>query len=242
MRGTGFAGRAAMLAVLALTGCTGGPAPDRAGGVGFGDYSAYLAQREAALQGNAPIPAAVTPPSAAAPAAPAAAAPGAPLNVMGTALIAPATAPAAATTVTTAPLDPAETAPATAAVISDENDFEAVAARESIASDRARLEANRAAYQQVEPTALPERGADAGPNLAAYALAAPNQLGQPVFNRSAIKLANHDRACARFASADLAQTAFLSNGGPQRDAGNLDPDGDGFACSWDPTPFQAVRQ
>ena len=33
---------------------------------------------------------------------------------------------------------------------------------------------------------------------------------------------------------EIAQMAFLSSGGPQRDTLLLDADGDGFACSWVP--------
>ena len=235
--------QAALAGLLALGACTGAP-PDRPAGVGFGDYEAYLTQREAALAGTAPIPPAISPPGA----APIAATPsgnplpatGAPLNPMGAALVPPATATApVAPPVEERPLASA-VAPG-AATISDEQNFEAVAARESIQSDAERLAANRAAYVQVPTTALPERAGDAGPNLAAFALAAANRLGEPVYNRIALKFVNHDRACGKYASADLAQTAFLENGGPERDLGNLDPDGDGFACSWDPTPFQAVR-
>ena len=40
----------------------------------------------------------------------------------------------------------------------------------------------------------------------------------------------------------IAQAEFLRRGGPDRDPKALDPDGDGFACSWDPRPFQAARQ
>ncbi|MBW6506201.1 MAG: hypothetical protein K0B00_05540 [Rhodobacteraceae bacterium] len=234
-------------AMLALGACTDGAPPDRAAGVGFGDYNAYLAQREAALQGNGPIPPALSPPSGGATTAISAAPLGnAPLNPMGAALTAQPTpageavqplgavAPAA---IATAPLPVAPGA----AGISDEQSFDAVAARESIESDKARIEANRAAYVEVAPTPLPERAANAGPNLAAFALAATNRLGEPIYNRLAIKIVNHDRACSKYASADLAQTAFLQNGGPERDLGNLDPDGDGFACSWDPTAFQSVR-
>jgi len=236
-------GGAVLAAALALGACTAAP-PDRPAGVGFGDYEAYLTQREAALAGTAPIPPAISPPGA----APVAAAPpatGAPLNPMGAALpppLATATAPVAPP-VEVRPLaaPAAPSAAPGAATISDEQNFEAVAARESIQSDAERLAANRAAYVQVPTTALPERAGAAGPNLAAYALAAPNRLGEPVYNRIGLKFVNHDRACGKYASADLAQTAFLENGGPGRDMGNLDPDGDGFACSWDPTPFQAVR-
>ena len=48
-------------------------------------------------------------------------------------------------------------------------------------------------------------------------------------------------ACRRFSNADEAQRAFLANGGPQTDRGGLDPDGDGFACSWDPTPYRQLK-
>ncbi len=51
-----------------------------------------------------------------------------------------------------------------------------------------------------------------------------------------------ERNCAKYGSPDLAQMAFLSKGGPKRDRMGLDPDGDGYACSWDPAPFrQAVK-
>ena len=41
---------------------------------------------------------------------------------------------------------------------------------------------------------------------------------------------------------DVAQEAFLAQGGPQSDRKGLDPDGDGFACDWDPRPFRAALQ
>lgn len=92
----------------------------------------------------------------------------------------------------------------------------------------------------ISPAATPPATA-AAPNLAAYALQAQNRLGQPVWPRGGLALTNHDRACARFVSSDQAQMEFLRRGGPERDPRNLDPDGDGFACAWDPTPFQSVR-
>lgn len=92
----------------------------------------------------------------------------------------------------------------------------------------------------ISPAATPPATA-AAPNLAAYALQAQNRLGQPVWPRGGLALTNHDRACARFVSSDQAQMDFLRRGGPERDPRNLDPDGDGFACAWDPTPFQSVR-
>ena len=48
------------------------------------------------------------------------------------------------------------------------------------------------------------------------------------------------RNCAKYVSDAAAQEAFLKTGGPERDRYGLDPDGDGFACRWDPTPFRAA--
>ncbi|RVV96917.1 hypothetical protein EKE94_16385 [Mesobaculum littorinae] len=127
--------------------------------------------------------------------------------------------------------------------ISDEQDFKAVAARESIESDRARLEAQREAYRVIQPTAVPTRPGDTGPNVVQYALSTSNQRGQKVYSRFGFKSQEkYARACAAYASPDLAQTAFLREGGPDRDRLGVDPDGDGFACSWDPAPYrQAAR-
>lgn len=125
--------------------------------------------------------------------------------------------------------------------ISDENDFKAVSSRETIASDKARIAANAARYQQVQPTALPQRSGNGDPNIVAYALQSSNALGQPAWSRSRIHMSNWQNNCSHYASQDLAQIDFLKRGGPQRDPGNLDPDGDGYACYWDPTPFQKAR-
>jgi hypothetical protein len=82
----------------------------------------------------------------------------------------------------------------------------------------------------------------AGPNLAAYALAATQAPGSAVYPRGGIHLVSSEKACAGFVSPDLAQIAFLEAGGPEKDRKNLDPDGDGFACGWDPRPFRAALQ
>jgi hypothetical protein len=48
------------------------------------------------------------------------------------------------------------------------------------------------------------------------------------------------RNCAAFSSADEAQIDFLTRGGPIKDRKGLDPDGDGYACAWDPAPYRAT--
>ena len=121
--------------------------------------------------------------------------------------------------------------------ISDEQDFQAVAQRETIESDKARIERNRSQYQVVQPGALPTRSGAAGPNIVDYALATSHPVGTQLYRRSTLGGGGGAR-CGGYASPDLAQEAFLSRGGPERDRLGLDPDGDGYACGWDPSPFR----
>lgn len=146
-----------------------------------------------------------------------------------------ATSPAAAS-----PAAPATAAPAT---ISDEQDFQAVSSRETIESDADRLAANRARYVLVEPSELPARPGGDQALVVEYALATNNPVGVQLYKRSALSgEARAARNCARYARVDQAQAAFLARGGPKRDPLGLDPDGDGFACNWDPTPYRLARQ
>lgn len=129
-----------------------------------------------------------------------------------------------------------------AASISDEQDFGAVAGRETIESDAARLAANRARYEVVEPTDLPTRPGNSMSLVVEFALATTNPKGQPLYRRSKLFAeSKFNRNCAKYASSDQAQEAFLKRGGPKRDPMGMDPDGDGFACYWDPSPFRQAR-
>jgi hypothetical protein len=126
--------------------------------------------------------------------------------------------------------------------ISDEQNFDAVASRESIESDAERIERNRETYQVVAPTALPERSSTGRPNVVAFALATSHPLGTQVYRRTGgANINRFNRECARYPSADRAQEAFLVAGGPQRDRRGMDPDGDGYACFWNPAPFRTAR-
>lgn len=142
----------------------------------------------------------------------------------------------------TEPLNASPSNPAPAIVnsagISNENNFDAVADQRSIGDDAARLAANRSQYQVVQPEALPERS-NTGPNIVAYALQTSHAPGTPLYRRIGLnKDAKYQRACAAFSTPDQAQIAFLESGGPSRDRQGMDPDGDGFACDWNPTPFR----
>ncbi|MGR3491747.1 MAG: hypothetical protein ACU0DW_06775 [Shimia sp.] len=153
---------------------------------------------------------------------------------------APLVAPAAATTVAVAA--PLAVAPSAAARISDEQSFDAVASRESIESDAARLEAIRNQYSVVQPTALPERSSGTGPNVVRYALETKNPLGVQIYRRNPFaREGRAARACAAFQSDDAAQREFLIRGGPMRDRLGIDPDGDGFACGWNPAVYRQAQ-
>jgi hypothetical protein len=81
-----------------------------------------------------------------------------------------------------------------------------------------------------------------GANIVAFALATTHPVGQQMYRRTnLLGEARTARACARYPSPGLAQEAFLSRGGPERDPLGLDSDGDGYACGWDPAPFRNIR-
>jgi len=123
--------------------------------------------------------------------------------------------------------------------ISDAQNFETVTARISVEGAQQRREAQKQAYQQILPTELPTRPGNIGPSIVEFALATSNLVGQSLYQRTgALASSRFDRNCAKFTSSDLAQEAFLKAGGPERDRQGLDPDGDGFACFWDPAPFR----
>jgi hypothetical protein len=138
--------------------------------------------------------------------------------------------------------DPNNAAP-TIMGLSDENDFDAVAGRQSIESDAERLAANRELYKVVEPTDLLQRPGETGPNIVAYALATNNPIGEPLYQRFLIFMTSEKYIanCSAYAAPDLAQIAFLAQGGPDKDPLGVDPDGDGFACAWDPTIFRSIQ-
>lgn len=139
------------------------------------------------------------------------------------------------------PGNPPPQAVTNSAGISQENDFNAVSGERSIESDAERLRRAQSQYTVIEPKDLPTRAGSNRPNIVAYALQTNNPVGTAIYKRSGFSSdAKHQRNCAAYASPDLAQEDFLAMGGPKKDRKSLDPDGDGFACSWDPTPFRRV--
>lgn len=203
------------LAVAVIVGCSP-RVPDSASGVGFDSYEDYQSERRARdrvlSQGSTGVRASDT--------------------------VRPPSEGEDQGAVVTTPLDP-QGVPAEQLAdnpsISDEQDFQAVSNRESIESDAERLRARRENYTQITPTAVPSRRGRSGPNIVDFALSTTHMPGQKVYDRSNTR---RESNCGDYTSSDLAQEAFLKAGGPERDKLRLDPDGDGFACGWDPRPFR----
>ena len=76
-------------------------------------------------------------------------------------------------------------------------------------------------------------------NVAVYARQTTNLIGERIYNRLKVKN-KKTNPCLRFNSADDAQRFFLSKNGPIKDFWNLDQDGDGFACSWNPEQYRKI--
>ncbi|NIZ11045.1 hypothetical protein HCZ97_16645 [Pseudooceanicola sp. HF7] len=216
------------LALLGLAGCTGTT------GGSYSASSQYAHEREMILAGSGPAAGGAQ--GASALAAPAVSSQ--PLSAMGT--TAGAGNGSAVASQTDAMLNATAAAPEAVNEIgiSEENNFEAVGEQRSREEDAALIAANRARYEQVQPTALPQREAT-GPNIVAYALNSTNPKGVQIYQRGSLFTESRNaRNCSKFPSPDMAQRQFLASGGPQKDPKALDPDGDGYACSWDPAPFR----
>jgi len=123
--------------------------------------------------------------------------------------------------------------------ISNSQDFAATKAKESIKSDAAKLQQLKENYEIVQPGKLPRRP-NGEINLAEYALSQNNPVGTKIYSRFSIGGFRVKKKCDGYASADEAQADFLKRGGPQRDTRGIDPDGDGYACSWSPDVYRAM--
>ncbi|MDQ2090803.1 hypothetical protein [Marimonas arenosa] len=215
--------------------------PDSGEGVGFGDYESYQRQqaaREAQLQGQAvPSSQAISGETARG------------AQATGSVIAADTRAVLDATRSNSGeqPLDASPSNPAPQVVntpsgISNENDFGAVDARRSIQDDAELRRQQQAQYQVIQPTAVPSRVGSGGPNIVQYALSTSHPVGTSRYRRGGFNAqARYEANCAKYPSPDLAQAEFLGKGGPEKDRLGLDPDGDGYACTWDPAPFRSAK-
>lgn len=241
-------GAFSLLAVAGLAACQ--PAiPDSAAGVGFEDsFAQQQRARDAALAASQSQTAATatpfddgSPEATAAETARVLAATRGGANASASGSVSTALANSGIEPVVASPSNPAPPVVNTAG-ISNENNFDAVSDQRSIDADAARIAANRARYEVIQPQALPTR-TQAGPNIVAYAISTSHAPGTQLYSRSGFgKQRKFERACAQYSNQDQAQIDFLAKGGPERDSAGVDPDGDGFACAWDPAPYRRAAR
>jgi hypothetical protein len=243
------------LVMAGLAACSGAPVPNTyaamSQGVGFGDYQRHLQAQETARR--AAIPYSIPPETRSAPVPGAAGsavtpgAPGAPMVTIASQPLPVTPLPGAPMPVTPLPAAPVAVIPAAAAPgagmttqdrpdgVTDTTSFRPVPFGQRPAGAEV---APQGTTQMVQVTSVPT-GATSAPNVMAYALQTRHAVGTAVHRRTnPLRWSRWERACLQFASQDLAQEAFLAAGGPDRDPNHLDPDGDGFACWWDPQIYR----
>tara|TARA_Y200000002_G_scaffold36429_1_gene26743 strand:- start:83 stop:601 length:519 start_codon:yes stop_codon:yes gene_type:complete len=76
-------------------------------------------------------------------------------------------------------------------------------------------------------------------NLAVFARSVSNEVGEKIYFRNFLG-AEVNSGCEKFLNKNAAQIFFLKNGGPKNDYYNIDTDGDGFACKWDPEIYRKI--
>ena len=77
-------------------------------------------------------------------------------------------------------------------------------------------------------------------NLAVFARSVSNKVGEKIYYRNFLSTENNS-SCKKFSNKNAAQIFFLENGGPKNDYHNLDVDGDGFACKWNPSIYRKIN-
>ena len=126
--------------------------------------------------------------------------------------------------------------------ISDEQNFEAVSERETIESDAERRKQQSAKYILVKPVAIPDRPKMRYLTPVQFAVKTTHPVGKRRYNRLTVNMGNVTKPCLRYQSEELAQYTFLRSGGPNIDSRGVDPDGDGYACGWDPSVYRNLKK
>ncbi len=106
---------------------------------------------------------------------------------------------------------------------------EAAKRLEELKAGRVVLEAN--SKEKIKITSV---------NLALFARSVSNNVGEKIYYRSFLGT-NSNPGCKQFSNKNEAQIFFLQNGGPKNDFHNIDVDGDGFACEWDPAIYRKIK-
>jgi len=111
--------------------------------------------------------------------------------------------------------------------------------RQREAAER-RRQAAQSQLVVIDPEPVPQQ--DINANVVAFARETSHPVGTKVYNRPVFRNRMQSASvCRRFESNEEAQRQFLANGGPNTDRYNLDPDGDGFACDFDPEKYRRLN-
>lgn len=126
--------------------------------------------------------------------------------------------------------------------VSDEQDFASVVQRETIESDSKRIKETEEKLVIYEPIEHPEKVGQS--DVVSFALNTKHTPGTVLFRRNTafFNRTKYLERCDAYVDSEAAQQAFLDAGGPEKDDLKLDPDGDGFACSWNPVKYRLVLQ
>ena len=109
--------------------------------------------------------------------------------------------------------------------------------REQAAKRREELKAGRVVLEATHKEKIKRQSV----NLAVFARSVSNKLGEKIYYRNFISSGAASR-CKNFSNKNAAQIFFLENGGPKIDFHNIDVDGDGFACKWDPAIYRKIER
>ena len=109
--------------------------------------------------------------------------------------------------------------------------------REQAAKRREELKAGRVVLEANDKEKIKRQSV----NLAVYARSVSNKLGEKIYYRNFIS-SDAGSGCKKFSNKNAAQIFFLENGGPKIDFHNIDVDGDGFACKWDPAIYRKIER
>ena len=108
--------------------------------------------------------------------------------------------------------------------------------REQAAKRRDELKAGRVVLEANHKEKIKRQSV----NLAVFARSVSNKLGEKIYYRNFIS-SGAGSGCKKFSNKNAAQIFFLENGGPKNDFHNIDVDGDGFACKWDPAIYRKIE-
>ena len=109
--------------------------------------------------------------------------------------------------------------------------------REQAAKRREELKAGRVVLEANSKEKIARKSV----NLAIFARSVSNNVGEKIYYRNFIS-SDAISGCKKFSNKNAAQIFFLENGGPKNDFYNIDADGDGFACKWDPAIYRKIMR